>query len=183
MPAAIQLIPLQCFKCSTPIPADPVEVAWVCPTCGQGLLVSEAAGTTPLEIHIAAGLPSGARGHPFWVAHGEVTITQRQVYGSGDKTRESAAFWAGGRTFFIPAYATSLDDLVDLGGRLLLQPPALQPAPSPSGAAFLPVITKPADARPYAEFIVMGVEAARSDKLRELQFNLVLADPELWVLP
>jgi hypothetical protein len=183
MPTAIQLIPLQCFKCSTPIPAGLEEVAWVCPTCGQGLLVSAERGTAPLDVHFSAGLTHDRPGRPFWVARGLVTVSARQTYGSGDSSRESAAFWSGGRSFFIPAYACTLDELLELGGTMLRQAPALQPDPSNSPVAFQPVVTHPEDARPYAEFIVMAVEAARSDKLRELKFDLTLTTPELWVLP
>jgi len=33
-----------------------------------------------------------------------------------------------------------------------------------------------------AEFIVLGIEADRKDKVREIQFTVQLSAPELWVL-
>jgi hypothetical protein len=33
-----------------------------------------------------------------------------------------------------------------------------------------------------AEFIVLGIEADRKDKVREIEFALQLSQPELWVL-
>jgi len=37
--------------------------------------------------------------------------------------------------------------------------------------------------RPLAEFIVLGLEAARKDKLMSVEFGLDLESPELWILP
>jgi len=34
-----------------------------------------------------------------------------------------------------------------------------------------------------AEFIVMGIEAARKDNLKEMTFTLNLSSPELWIVP
>jgi hypothetical protein len=33
------------------------------------------------------------------------------------------------------------------------------------------------------EFIIIGIEANRRDKIKEIQFNLNLSAPELWILP
>ena len=38
------LVALQCTRCSTPVPAEPDEVAWICLNCGQGLLLDEVEG-------------------------------------------------------------------------------------------------------------------------------------------
>ena len=78
MPA---LLPLQCLKCQSPLPAEVDEVAWVCATCGQTMLLDESqpTGLSPLEIHYEAGVRSGELGRPFWVAQG-VVIVNRQTY-------------------------------------------------------------------------------------------------------
>jgi hypothetical protein len=179
MPPAVTLVPLLCFKCQTAIPASPDEVAWVCSNCGQGLLLDVERGTSPLEIRFSANIQPGQLGRPFWVAQGQVQA-QRSIFGRGDQSSQSEAFWRGGRTFFVPAFACSLDQAIELGTSMLLQPPALQPG---SPAAFVPVTNRPEDVRPYAEFIVMGLEASRKDRLKELQFSLQLSEAELWVLP
>jgi hypothetical protein len=96
MPAAVTLVPLLCFKCQAAIPANPDEVAWVCPTCGQGLLLSEEKGTGPLEIRCSAAILPGKIGRPFWVAQGQVAM-QRRIFGGGDQSSQAEDFWRGGR--------------------------------------------------------------------------------------
>ncbi len=179
MPAPIELIPLLCFKCQAPVLAQPDETAWVCAQCGQGLLLSETKGTVPLEVHFAVGIAPNTPGRPFWVAGGTVDL-QRRIFGGGDQSAVAQKFWAAGRTFFIPAFSLPLADLIDWGVRMVQQPPLLAPG---GAATFLPVTLQPQDVQAYAEFIVMGIEAARKDNLKELQFTLKLETPALWIFP
>jgi hypothetical protein len=176
----VELIPLVCLRCSTPVPAETDEIAWVCAQCGQGLCLDEQQGLVPLEVNYAAGIPPNATGKPFWVAEGTVTL-QRQSFGSsGKQAGEAQAFWSQPRCFFIPAFNSSLEDLLAQGTRLLLQPPDLQ---SGQAARFEPVTLHPLDVNAAAEFLVMAIEAGRPDKLKEIDFNLQLSPPVLWILP
>jgi hypothetical protein len=178
MARPVELIPLVCLKCSTAIPANMDEVAWVCAQCGQGNLLDDEKGLVPVEIHTSAGVPANARGKPFWVVDGQVTL-RRETY-SGNEERQAQQFWQAPRRFCVPAFACPLEMLLDLGQSLLARPPALQPGPA---AAFEPVILAPADVPAAVDFIVMAVEAGRKDKLKEVEFNVKLSEPVLWVLP
>ena len=179
MTKSIELIPLVCLRCQTPVPAEPEEVAWVCAQCGQGLLLSEEKGTVPQVVNYAAGIIPNNKGKPFWVVTAQVAL-QRRTFGIGDQNQEAARAWSVPRRFFVPAFTLPLEQLVEWGTRLLVQPPNLQ-AGSP--ASFLPVTLLPEDIKPMVEFIVMGVEANRKDKLKEVQISLQLGAPELWILP
>jgi hypothetical protein len=179
MPETVQLVPLLCCKCQTAIPAGVDEVAWVCPTCGQGLLLSDEHATQPLEVRYAAGIQPGQLGRPFWVVTGNVSMRVREIFRSGDQGGQARDFWATPRTFYIPAYASTLDQTIETGTRMLLSPPNLQAGPA---AAFLPVMTPPNDVQPYAEFIIMGIEAGRRDQLKQVIFDLQLGEPQLWVM-
>jgi hypothetical protein len=179
MSKAIELIPLLCTRCQTAVPAKLDEVAWVCAQCGQGLLLDEEKGAVPLAINFAAGIPANQKGWPFWVATGQVTVQQRSIFGGGDQGRQAAEFWQPARRFFVPAFSSPLDQLITWGTTLLQKPPALQ---SGQAAGFAPVILHPEDIQPVAEFIVLGIEADRKDKIREINFTLQLSAPELWVL-
>jgi len=175
------LIPLQCLKCQASLAAEVDEVAWVCPICGQAALLddSQPAGLSPLEIHYAAAMRNIPQpGRPFWVAEGVVAVT-RQTY-RGDESRQAQEFWQKPRTFFVPAFACSLIDLVSLGMKFLRQP--IVPTPG-QPSLFLPVKLSPGDVYPMAEFIIMGMEAERKDMLKSVQIQLKLAPPVLWVLP
>lgn len=174
------LLPLQCPKCQTPLLAEPDEVAWLCPNCGQAAMLDEkqTGGLLPIEIHFAAGMQGGQRGHPFWVAQGVVAV-QRETY-SGNESRQAQEFWQTPRTFFVPAFACPLDQLISLGMQLLKQPVSMnqgQPVP------FLPVTLSLEDVRPMSEFIIMGIEAERRDMVKSVGIQLNLAPPVLWVLP
>jgi hypothetical protein len=175
----VQLIPLVCVKCQTPVPAEPNEVAWVCGQCGQGLLLDASKGLVPLEVNYAAGIATSTPGKPFWVTEGHVVFTRRQTY-SGNEDRDAQSFWGQPRRFFVPAFNSTLENLLEVGSRLLLQPPSLQPG---TAARFQPVTLALEDVKPLAEFIIMALEAGRKDKLRDIQFSLELSSPVLWILP
>lgn len=180
MDKAIELIPLVCVRCSTPVPAEVDEVAWVCAQCGQGLSLEET-GLQSLEVNYMAGIPADAKGKPYWVVQGQVSSLQREKYGSGSKeTQQAQTFWSQAQRFFVPAYSATLEHLLAQATQLLLQPPALQKG---TAAPFEPVTLAIEDVRPAAEFIVVAIEAGRKDKLKKINFSLQLSLPVLWILP
>jgi hypothetical protein len=163
------------------LPASLDEVAWRCEQCGSGWHLDEANAATclaPLTVQFDARLDPRAQGRPFWVAEGRVSV-QRETY-SGNQSREAQEFWNQPRRFCVPAYTCPLETLVSLGAELLRKPPELRPGPP---APFLPVTLPRADVSDMAEFVVVGVEADRRDKLRSVNFRLELGSPELWIFP
>ncbi len=180
MTTSIELKLLKCPQCSTPVPAEEDEVAWVCATCGTGLQLTDQ-GLAPVGVHWAVPRP-GAHvdsWRPFWTFPGAVQFQQRVSY-SGHM--EPEALWAANPLrFFVPAYNCPLQELQRLGADLTQRQPALQAGPAGgqlTGCNFLPD-----DARRVAEFVVLTIEADRPDKLRSIQFDVRLGAPELWVLP
>lgn len=178
MDQTVVLIPVLCLKCSAPIPAEPDQVAWVCPVCHQALLLDDQTGLQPLELYYAATLQPGGAGKPYWVADGQVVL-QRETFGS-NKNSDAAQFWSLPRRFFIPAYRAPLEELLTRATDLLYKPPPLQ-AGAPG--RFEPITLDVSDIHTAAEFIVLAVEAARPDRLKKITFELKLSKPVLWVLP
>jgi hypothetical protein len=77
----VDLVPLECVQCRTPIPADPDDTAWICKTCGIGLLLDEERGLQTLDIHfVDTRRKVGIRWLPFWVGEGKVVIEKRETY-------------------------------------------------------------------------------------------------------
>lgn len=180
MTTPIELIPLRCTQCETPVPAQLDEVAWVCQQCGQGLLLHQETGLEPHEIFFAATLKPNQAGKPYWVGEGRVQV-QREAYGTfGKKTGEAQKFWGKPRLFFIPAFDAPLDDLLNVGTGLLRNPPPLERGPA---ARFLPATLASEDVGALAEFIVMAIEAERRDKVKTVNLSLKLTGLELWILP
>lgn len=180
------LIPLMCIRCQTPILAKPDEVAWVCANCGQGMLLDDAKGLQPLDFHFNAGLADGSPGKPVWVVEANVKL-RRSTY-RGNESDSMAAFWSAPRRFFIPAYELPLDALVTYGVGAVQQNPVLAAA-SPVAepveaikAVFIPITVHPHDLSPLVEFIVVAIEAARKDMLKELAFEVTLGEAQLWVM-
>ena len=175
----VRLIPLVCVKCSSPVPANPDEVAWVCEQCGQGQILDEAKGLAALDVFFSRALQQGQRGRPFWVTRGTVSISARETY-KGNEERAAREFWAAPRLFYIPAWDASLDETIAMGVQLLHNPQRIeQGTPVP----FLPVTTGPGDLRALAEFMVVSIEADRRDAMKTINFGLTLEPAQLWVLP
>jgi hypothetical protein len=176
----IALIPMQCVRCQNPLLAQPGEVVWVCPTCGQGQQLSDTHGLLPQVVRYAAGIPQNGKGKPVWVVEGQAAL-RRTSFDAFDNRKDMEQFWAAPRRFFIPAYDLPLDQLTSTALGLLREPVSLQEAPGP--AAFFPVTVHPEDIQPLAEYILLAVEADRRDRIKQLEFTLTLGQPELWILP
>lgn len=178
MSGGIELVALQCLRCAAPIPAAPDEVAWVCATCGQGLLLDEDKGVAQLDVHFARASQEGsATWLPFWVTSGTVHIASRQTYGDN---RGADELWAEPRMFVLPAFDCSLEEAGTWGTSFLRRPPSL--APGPAGR-LQRVTVDPAGAQALAQFVVLTVEAERRDHLKAVTFVVDLEAPDLWVLP
>lgn len=178
MDQTVVLVPLLCIKCSTPIPAEPDQVAWVCPVCNQGMYLDEEKGLLEQEIYYSAGLSPSTPGRPYWVADGQITL-QRETFGSA-KNNEAQLFWSQARRFFIPAYAATLEELLSQAKELLLNPPSLQPG---KNNPFQAVVLNIQDVSSAVEFLVVAIEAGRSDRLKKVDIQLKLSKPVLWILP
>jgi hypothetical protein len=179
MSQGVRLIPLLCSRCQTPVPAKPDEVAWVCEQCGQGLLLNEEKGAVPQDIFFSTAIAQNGSGWPYWVSRAQVTITKRETY-SGNQMKAAMAFWATAHLFFVHASRQSIDEIVSTGVKLLRNPVGMQAG---GRTRLSPVVLPPGDLRALAEFMVMSIEADRSDAMRELQFKLDIDPPQLWVLP
>jgi hypothetical protein len=180
MTASVELVLLKCLQCGTPVPAEEDEVAWVCATCGRGLLLTETE-LVPINVQwaaLSAGQGQGGRlGRPVWVFGGAVEIVHRESYSGGNQPDD---LWRNPVRLFVPAYTCPLQELEDVGARLTRQQPLLTPGPPGplTGCTLLP-----AEARAVAEFIVLTIEAERKDKLRTIDVRLNVGAPELWVMP
>ena len=179
MSQSVRLIPLLCTRCQTMVPAHPDEVAWVCEQCGQGLLLDDERGATAMDVFFSSAIAQNGVGRPFWVARGAVTISKRLTY-SGDQGKSAQEFWGQPRLFYIPAWQQEVGEIVAAGVALLRKPVGMQAG---GRCKIQPVVLSPRNVQPVAEFIVMSIEAERSDAMKEMGFTVKLDPPQLWVLP
>jgi len=179
MEIPVELVPLNCIRCGSSIPAEVDEVAWVCHQCEKGQQLGED-GLVPLKIHYSLGIAPTQKGKPFWVCEGRVTI-DRKTYGTfGKKTKDVLRFWEQPRKFVIPAFAYPVNEFSRNGVKWLQKPPAMEPGLI---AEFEPVTVAAEDVRAWAEFLVVALEAERKDKVKNVNFSLQLSNPQLWIFP
>jgi hypothetical protein len=178
---SVQLVPMTCLKCATPLRAEEDEIAWTCEKCGQGMLLT-ASGLAPLIIKWAASgatpATTGIKWWPFWSFTGSVRFARRDSFRGRS---EPDKLWDEPQQFFIPAYAARLQELETIGAELLKK--RLRPAPGPAAGSLPACAIFPDDARHAAEFVVLTIEADRKDKLKSVEFTIQASEPELWVLP
>jgi hypothetical protein len=174
-------VPLNCLRCATPIPAQPGEIGWVCRHCGLPQRLHPDEALVEMPMHYAAGIPDGQRGRPFWAAEAQVGLN-RQTYQAlfGVKSGEAEKFWGRSRRIFVPAYTAGLDETIETGTALLRHPPQLAEG---AAVAFRPITVRPEDVRQLVDFIVLAIEAERSDDLKSVSFQVQLGEPVCWVLP
>ena len=178
MEVPVELVPLNCIRCGSAISAEIDEVAWVCNQCDQGQQLGSD-GLIPLAIHYSQGITPPKKGRPFWVSEGLVTL-QRDTYGRGKSDSDSRQFWGQPREFIIPAFPYPLDEFSRVELQWLQSPPALQPGPV---VEFESVTVAAEDVPVWAEFLVVALEAERKDKVKTINFQLEMNEPQLWVLP
>jgi hypothetical protein len=178
MTTSVELVLLKCIQCGTPVPADEDEVAWVCATCGRGLLLTDT-GLVPINVSWAAAQAGGRTGpaRPVWVFTGSVEIVSRESYSGRGR---ADGLWSQPVHLYVPAYTCPLQELEDVGAKLTRQQPGITPGPAGTlkGCTLLP-----SEARTVAEFIVLTIEAEQKDKLKHIEVLLKVGPPELWVLP
>jgi hypothetical protein len=172
---------LKCLRCGALVPAQEDEVAWVCAQCGQGLQLGPAS-LAPLSINWAAGRagPDAARLRwaPFWAFVGAVTFNRRESYHG---RRPPEKLWAAPVRFYVPAFTAPLRQMADLGADLTRR--QIRPKAGPPQGLLSGCTLSLDDAAQAADFIVLTIEAAQSDKLKSVDFSLKLSQPELWMLP
>lgn len=178
MTAPVELVPLECLRCRTRLPAEEGELAWICPACGRGQRLGDEVAPIELDVRFADGSPEDSeRWFPFWVLNGSVRIVERLSYVGGQAADPR---WEAAQQFILPAFETTPTEAAQWGTRFLREPIELR-AGAPG--ALSGVTVSPEEAQSLAEFVVLSFEADRRDKLKSLRVVLDFGPPELWCLP
>ena len=178
MTGPIELVPLECRRCRSRLPAEPAEVAWLCSSCGQGQRLDEKAELQTVDVRFAKareGQP--VRWLPFWVMPARVQIVERSSYG---RDQAPDPRWAEPQQFVLPAFDTLPEEAGKWGARFLREPVRLEAGPA---EALSGVTVTPEEAQALAEFVVLTIEAERRDKIKSVRALLDFGEAELWCLP
>ncbi len=180
----MKLLALRCPQCDTWLQPQQLDVVLPCPTCKTAVFLQETGLTTISATYAAPQNDSATTWLPFWRFRGQVHIEQRDTQGgSRASQQESAELWGLPRHFFVPAWELPARRAREMGSRMVSRQPLFATFEPPELPLFQAATLSPDDAQKLLELIILTIEAERSDWLKNLQFRLELAPPELWLLP
>lgn len=178
----MKLLALRCPNCTRPVTADNDHVIIACNHCHTVLSLTEEQGLAVVKISYAAPQGEATAWLPLWCFAGQVTIRRRETQG-GSEDQAAIAFWGQPRYFYVPAWDTNIETWRTVGRQLVTQQPQLQAVSRPETAHLRPALLTAQDAQKIIEFIVLDIEVARSDWLKNLEFDLAVTPPTLWGVP
>jgi hypothetical protein len=180
----MKLLALRCPECANPLAPGIDHIVIACERCAAAVRIGEE-GLTLASVSYAAPQRAApvTRWLPFWVFRGGVGIDRRDTQGGDSRLEEALRFWGGARDMYVPAWELSLDTAQEVGGALIRRQPAFSRIPRPPEVRLTPVTLAPDDALSMLEFIVLAIEAGRSDWLKSIDFHLAVGEPALWALP
>ncbi len=178
----MKLVLWRCPGCSAALSPGDDDLIVACAQCGAGVQLNDE-GLEPIEVRYAIGSARSKAEvwQPWWVFTGQVEIIQRDTQ-SGNQRDEASKFWAWAKHLYVPAWELSLQAMREQGLALLKQQPQWQAVPRPAAAQLMPVVVSVADARKLLDYLVVTLEASRSDWLKDIQFTINVGEPELWAV-
>ena len=180
----MKLVALRCPECNQTLAPENDHIVVACERCHTAVHIGDE-GLTRVPVHYAAPRPEAQATHwlPFWVFHGRVHLTQRVTQDSGSGQTEAERLWGEPCSLYVPAWELSLKQAQEIGSRMIQSQPVYEPVAQPAQVRLTPVTLTTDDALKMLEFIVLAIEARRSDWLKSLDFHLDVGQAALWALP
>ncbi len=181
----MKLLALRCPTCAQPLAPRSQEVVVLrCDNCETAVALSDT-GLDTVSLQFAApAVEKFDAWLPLWIFNGRVNITSRQTQGRNKQAQQdSEQLWGYPRRLYVPAWDMPTEAACQLGGDLVQRQPQFQRTPQSDNSPFIEAVTTQEDAIKLLEFVVFNVEAARKDWLKDLQFTIETAKPQLWAIP
>jgi hypothetical protein len=172
----LHLVSLDCPSCGSALRGEGLDTIFFCDHCGDAATLDEE-GLQMVES--AALLPAPGRSarewRPAWLIEADVSVSER-VRAKGRQTEG----WRARKTFVIPAFAISLDDLTRLSRALSEtagETGEVPREPIHGGTVALE------DAVTIARHMVIGDEVRKSDMLASVQVDIDVNASRLVAIP
>jgi hypothetical protein len=180
----MKLLLLRCPVCQNGLQPHDDDVVLICPQCHTPILLDES-GLSVYPLRYAQPTSNKpAQWRPFWLFEGLVRLTTRQTQGGGQSAAKDAErMWGVPRRLFVPAWECPVPEARQIGKQMIEKQVAVNAIERPEGAEMAAAVLTPDDARKLLDFIILTIEAERSDWLKDIRFSLEAPPPTLWAIP
>jgi hypothetical protein len=176
---------VHCKSCGSGLVVEVNDNITYCSSCGNGFEII-GGELIPIEINFAAPALRGEGEmiyKPFWLMKSNVNIVERKAGGKllrslfGDSHNSSS----GDLTFYIPAFHCSLDTIKNLATQFTMKHPVA--SPQKYNVKLLGFAYTKEDAKKFAEFILISLEAERGDIMKNFNYELKFNTMEILGVP
>lgn len=176
---------VKCKKCDSGLVVEVNDNIVYCSSCGSGYEIIDGE-LIPIEINFAAAALR-AEGEmiykPFWLIKTNVEILERKAGGNFLKNLfgGSNEQTSGEIIFYIPAFHCFLEVMKDLSTQFTMKNPVA--SPQKYNTKLVGFAYGKEDAKKLAEFILISLEAEKSDVMKNFQYRLNFLSFEILGIP
>ncbi len=176
---------VKCKKCASGLVVEVNDNIVYCSSCGSGFEIIYGE-LIPIEINFASASIRGEGEliyRPFWLLKTSISVEERKASGNFLKNLfgGSAENANGSITFYIPAFYCSIDAMKELASQFTLKNPVASPQKyntKLTGFAY-----GKEDAKKLAEFILISLEAEKSDTMKNFKYDMRFDSMEILGIP
>lgn len=176
---------VKCKKCDSGLMVEVNDNIVYCSSCGSGFEIINGE-LVPIEINFASAAIRGEGEmiyKPFWLLKAHLNIAERKASGnflknifggSNDNT-------SGNITFYIPAFYCSIEAMKNLATQFTIRNPVA--SPQKYNTKLVGFAYGKEDAKKLAEFILISMEAEKSDTMKSFNYDMKFDNMEILGIP
>ncbi|MBK8551699.1 MAG: hypothetical protein IPL53_11800 [Ignavibacteria bacterium] len=176
---------VKCKKCASGLLVEVNDNIVYCSSCGSGFEIINGE-LIPIEINFAAAALRGEGEmiyKPFWLLKTKISIAERKasgnflknIFGGGNDNT------SGDIIFYIPAFYCPIETMKNLATQFTIKHPVASPQKyntKLTGFAY-----GKEDAKKLAEFILISLEAEKSDTMKSFNYDMKFESMEILGIP
>ncbi|MEO6695542.1 MAG: hypothetical protein ABIY50_09075 [Ignavibacteria bacterium] len=176
---------VKCRSCGSGLIIEVNDNIVYCSSCGSGFEILNG-DLIPIEINFAAAaIPSEGEMiyKPFWLIKVNVNILERKAKGEFLKNLfgSSGEMTSGDITFYIPAFYCPLDTMKEFATQFTLRHPVA--SPQKYNVKLVGFAYGKDDAKKLSEFILISLEAEKSDTIKSFKYDMRYDSMEILGIP
>ena len=176
---------VKCKKCDSGLMVEVNDNIVYCSSCGSGFEIINGE-LVSIEINFASAAIRGEGEmiyKPFWLLKAHINIAERKASGnflknifggSNDNT-------SGNIAFYIPAFYCSIESMKNLATQFTIRNPVA--SPQKYNTKLIGFAYGKEDAKKLAEFILISMEAEKSDTMKSFNYDMKFDSMEILGIP